>query len=137
MIGRERAAQPLDGRGLADPGIGVGRVGQHHDLEGARCAPICAERLGHRLQGRGGARRILVVDRHHQRGERAAGTGASGPGAGSRRFEAPASTEPAENAIQASDTAKKKIISPCSNGHAREAHDLQHLIDAVDGDADG
>ena len=30
-----------------------------------------------------------------------------------RRFDRPASTEPAEKAIQPSDTAKKKIISPC------------------------
>ncbi len=39
---------------------------------------------------------------------------ASEPGMGSRRFEAPASTEPAANAIQPRDTAKKKIIRPCS-----------------------
>ena len=32
-----------------------------------------------------------------------------------RRFDRPASTEPAEKAIQPSDTAKKKIMSPCRN----------------------
>ena len=35
-------------------------------------------------------------------------------GFGSRCFEAPASTDPAANAIHASDTVKKKIIKPCS-----------------------
>ena len=35
--------------------------------------------------------------------------------AGSRRFEAPANTDPAENAIQPKETAKKKIIVPCSS----------------------
>ena len=38
---------------------------------------------------------------------------AAAGGTASRRFEAPASTEPAANAIQPSETAKKKIISPC------------------------
>ena len=33
----------------------------------------------------------------------------------SRLFDAPASTDAAENAIQPSDTAKKKIIKPCSS----------------------
>jgi hypothetical protein len=33
--------------------------------------------------------------------------------------------------------AKKKIISALQQGHAGEAHHLQHLIDAVGGDADG
>ena len=40
---------------------------------------------------------------------------AAGSGAGSRRFEAPANTEPAANAIQPRETAKKKIIMPCSS----------------------
>ena len=40
---------------------------------------------------------------------------AAGSGTGSRRFDAPAITEPAAKAIQPSDTAKKKIISPCSS----------------------
>ena len=37
----------------------------------------------------------------------------SGRGSGSRRLEAPAMTDPAANAIQASDTAKNEIMSPC------------------------
>ncbi len=36
-------------------------------------------------------------------------------GTGSRRLEAPAITDPAANAIQPSEMAKKKIINPCSS----------------------
>ena len=47
-------------------------TGEHQDLEAAIRADG-GEPLGHGLQGGGGAHRVLVVDRHHERGERAAG----------------------------------------------------------------
>ncbi len=58
--------------------------------------------------------RIFVVDGHHQRRERRVARRLI-RGSGSRRFEAPANTEPAANAIQPRETAKKKIIMPCSS----------------------
>ena len=75
------------------------------------CAWMLLQRFAHRLQGRRGAGRVLVVDRHHECGKR--GRAVYGVGTGSRRLDAPASTEPAANAIQPNETAKKKIIVPC------------------------
>ncbi len=131
---RERAPQPLDRRGLADPRIGARRVGEHDDLEGAVPADSL-QRLGHGLERRGGARRILVVDRHDQRGPRLEARSRVGPGItalrGARDHRSCGKGDPCERHAEEEDH------HPLQHGHAGEAHDLQHLIDAVGGDAEG
>ena len=127
----ERLAQQIYGRRFADPGIGIGRVGYHHDLEAAMGADA-GERLGHRAQGRGGAHRILVVDRHEQRRERGVGRFAGLwiamlRGAGQHR--ARGERDPGERHREEEDH------QALQHGHARKSHYLQHLVKTVGRDS--
>ena len=69
----------------------------------------------HRLQRGGGARRILVVDGHHERRERRRRSMPRPQDQDRAVSRRPPTTEPAANAIQPRETAKKKIIVPCNS----------------------
>ena len=130
----ERAAQSVDRCRLTDPGIRVRRIGQYDHLEGAaRAEPL--QRLAHGLQSRGGAGGVLVVDGHDQRGPGAAKARVRvrqrvAPFGGARDHGARGEGDPGERHTEEEDH------HALQHGHVGEAHDLQHLIDAVGGDAE-
>ena len=130
----EGPAQRIDRRRFADPSVGVGRIRQHHDLEAA----IRIDRrkpFGHGLQGRGGAHRVLVVDRHDQRRQCAAG-----PGRRVRHritaFRCAGDDRAGGKGYPTEGYREEEYHQPLQQRHAGESHHLQHLVDAVDGDAE-
>ncbi len=133
---RERSAQPVDRDGLADPRVGVGRIREYDDFEAAVRADL-AERLRHGLQRRGGAGRILVVNRHDQCGERAAarrprirrrGRSRIAPLRGAGDHRAGRERDPRQG------NGEEENHRSLQERHAREAHDLEHLVNPVGGD---
>jgi hypothetical protein len=126
-------AQLGDLQGLANPRIGVGGVGQHDDLESAMRIDEL-QCLRHRLQRGGGARRILVIGGHHQRGQGARGRRLESRIAPFRRAR---QDRPGCKCNPTQGHGEEKYHRALQQRHAGEAHDLQHLIDAVHGHAQG